>query len=110
MILDMNKLDEAVLPHFHGGEKEFHTRMFSDPQNKFMCGKLEPGASIGLHTHETNSEILYILSGSGTALSDGGVREAISQGLCHYCPKGHAHGLINDSDADLVFFAVVPEQ
>ncbi len=27
-----------------------------------------------------------------------------------YCPKGHPHSLVNDSDADLVFFAVVPEQ
>ena len=31
-------------------------------------------------------------------------------GLCHYCPKGHTHSLVNDSDADLEFLAVVPIQ
>ena len=30
--------------------------------------------------------------------------------MCHYCPKGHTHSLMNDSDAELEFFAVVPEQ
>ena len=30
--------------------------------------------------------------------------------MCHYCPKGHSHGLFNDGDEDLVFFAVVPAQ
>ena len=29
---------------------------------------------------------------------------------CHYCPKGHTHSLINDSDAGLTFLAVIPEQ
>ena len=32
----------------------------------------------------------------------------LEAGQCHYCPQGHTHSLINDSDADLVFFAVVP--
>ena len=83
--------------------------MFIDADNKIMRGRLIPGASIGLHTHETSSEIIYILSGTGKALYDGG-EEALSPGDCHYCPKGHSHSLINDGDADLTFFAVVPEQ
>ena len=68
---------------------------------------LEP--SIGLHTHDTSSEIIYILKGRGKVLYDGGYEE-VEEGLCHYCPKGHEHSLINDSDEDLIFFAVVPEQ
>ena len=39
-----------------------------------------------------------------------GEYEPVSAGSCHYCPRGHAHSLINDSDGDLTFFAVVPEQ
>ena len=39
----------------------------------------------------------------------GGEYEPLAPGSCHYCPKGCAHSLINDSGADLVFFAVVPE-
>lgn len=82
--------------------------MFTDPLVKIMRGKLAPGASIGLHTHETNSEIIYVLEGNGKVLYDGEY-ETVGAGSCHYCPKGHEHSLINDSQADLIFFAVVPE-
>jgi len=68
-----------------------------------------PGASIGVHTHETNSEIIYITKGTGRVLMDGEY-EKLEVGMCHYCPKGHTHSLMNDSDAELEFFAVVPEQ
>ena len=74
-----------------------------------MYGRLIPGASIGLHTHETNSEIMYFLKGTATMICDG-VPEKIEPGVCHYCEKGHSHTLINDGGEDLEFFAVVPEQ
>lgn len=108
MIIDFNNIDEKVMPNFHKGEKELVTKMYIDENNKIMRGKLIPGASIGLHTHETNSEVIYILSGGGKVLYNGEYEE-VRQGLCHYCPKGHAHSLINDSNEDLIFFAVVPQ-
>ena len=109
MIVNFDEIKETVIPHFRGGEKETRSRMFVDSANKIMHGRLEPGASIGLHTHETSSEIIYILQGRGKALFDGAY-EDVKAGLCHYCPKGHEHSLINDSEEDLIFFAVVPEQ
>ncbi len=109
MIIDFKKMDESVFKNFRGGEKELAARMFTDDNGKIMYGVLKPGASIGLHTHETSSEIVYILSGQGKALYDD-TTEEIAAGMCHYCPKGHAHSLINDSEEDLVFFAVIPEQ
>ena len=69
---------------------------------------LEPGASIGLHTHQGNSEIIYILSGTGKVLYDGAY-ETLVPGACHYCPEGHEHSLINDGKDELRVFAVVPE-
>ena len=109
MIIDFNKLDKTVIKNFRGGEKELSAKMFTDENGKIMCATLIPGASIGLHTHETSSEIVYILSGKGKAMYDD-TTEDVFAGTCHYCPKGHAHSLINDSEEDLVFFAVVPEQ
>ena len=109
MIIDFDSIKETVMPKFKGGEKETAARMHVDDLNKIMRGRLIPGASIGLHTHETGSEIIYILQGRGKVLYDGQY-EPVESGLCHYCPKGHSHSLINDSDSDLVFFAVVPEQ
>ncbi len=39
-----------------------------------------------------------------------GEYEKVSEGLVHYCPKGHEHSLINDSDDILEFICVVPVQ
>lgn len=109
MIYDLVNETAEILPNFKGGEKYFAAKMHCDELNRFMHGCLVPGATIGEHTHETNSEIIYILSGRGHVLYDGQLLE-LSEGQCHYCPKGHSHSLINDSGADLVFFAVVPNQ
>ena len=83
------------------------TQIRDDGMNKILHGRLVPGATIGVHTHETDSEIIYFLSGSGHMLYDG-KKEPVEAGVCHYCPAGHSHGMINDSDGDLIFFAVVP--
>lgn len=109
MRIDFDKMEETVIPNFLGGEKALRARTRVDELGKIMRGTLEPGASIGLHTHETSSEIVYILSGTGKALYDDGV-DLLAPGDCHYCPKGHSHSLINDGDQPLEFFAVVPNQ
>lgn len=109
MIIDFENVKEEICKNFKGGKKQISVHAFADEKNKIMYGKIEPGASIGLHTHETSSEIVYILKGKGKVLYDGEY-EQVKQGVCHYCPKGHTHSLINDSDADIVYFAVVPEQ
>ena len=109
MLIDFSTLEEQKIPHFRNGEKVTTIRMFTDPLGKVMSGSLEPGASIGMHTHETSSEVIYILSGDGKVICDGET-EIVHAGSCHFCPKGHTHSLINDSGADLTFFAVIPEQ
>lgn len=107
MVFCYKEMEEKVLPHFNGGEKELHAKMYVDNHNKILLGRLEPGATIGLHTHDTSSEVIYVLEGCGKVLYDGSY-EKVEAGICHYCPRGHAHSLINDSEEDLVFFAVVP--
>ena len=108
MKIEFAKMEEKLLPNFKGGEKKLGMRMFDDGACKIMRGRLEPGASIGLHTHEGNSEIIYILEGTGKVEYDGGV-ETLAAGDCHYCPEHHSHRLINDGSEDLNFFAVVPQ-
>ena len=108
MLLNFEQMEENVIPHMRGGEGQVVNHMYTDGDNKIMRGFLAPGCTIGLHTHETSSEIICILSGTGKVLCDGEY-EPLSAGSVHYCPKGHEHSLINDSDGDLTFFAVVPE-
>ena len=109
MILDFHTMDVTELPNFYGGEKSILAKLSSDGLNKIMVGRVAPGASIGVHTHESSSEIVYVLSGNGKAVYDDGTDE-LRPGVCHYCPKGHAHGIYNDGTEDLIVFAVVPEQ
>lgn len=109
MLIDFNAIPETVIPKMRGGEKEVRAHMYVDNLGKIMKGKLIPGATIGLHVHETSSEVIYILSGQGKVLYEGEY-EPLEPGACHYCPKGKGHSLINDGDEDLEFLAIVPEQ
>ena len=109
MVIDFNKLETASIPEFKGGIGNTIAQMHVDPMNRIMVGRLEPGCSIGMHTHDTSSEIIYVLSGTATWLYDDTV-ETGTPGSCHYCPKGHAHSTVNNGTEDLVFFAVVPQQ
>lgn len=94
------------MPRFKGGEKELTARIYVDGDRKIMKATLAPGASIGTHTHTGNCEAIMILSGSGYAIYDG-VKEPVHAGLIHFCPDGHTHSLVNDSSADLEFYAVI---
>lgn len=115
MIIDFETMDVTVMPNFKGGEKEFAANMFFDGTNRIFKGKLIPGATIGVHTHDDSCEVIFILSGKGSILekepgaSEGNLR-IVTAGNCLYCPKGHTHSLMNTSDEDLVFYAVVPKQ
>ena len=109
MFINFNEIELTVLPEFKGGEGVNKLRSVFDGKNKIMFGALEPSSSIGYHMHESNSEIIYIISGDAKCLYDDGT-EFLKPGQCHYCPMGHSHGLINNSDREeLVYFSVIPE-
>lgn len=109
MKIDFNAMEAVTQPKFKGGEGEFIVKSYSDGMSKALIGRLTPGSSIGYHKHETNSETIFILEGNGKCIVEDG-EEKLTAGDCHYCAKGRSHSLVNDSDADLVFCAVVPEQ
>ena len=89
MLIDFSKIEEVRVPNFKGGEKELLKKAYADGRNCIMLDRLMPGASIGRHTHETNSEIMYIVSGTATFT----VGDTVETG-----------------EEPLVFFAVVTEQ
>ena len=110
MLVDFPNMPVEVVPSFKGGEKEISLQSFSDEHNKILHGILIPGASIGLHRHEGNSEVLFVLSGHGVVIEDG-VEHVLRHGQCTYCEEGHEHSVVNTSeDEDLEFFAVIPQR
>ncbi len=115
MIIDFETMDVTVMPNFKGGEKEFAANIFFDGTNRIFKGKLIPGATIGVHTHDDSCEVIFILSGKGTIMekepgASEEVTRSVNAGDCLYCPKGHTHSLMNTSKEELVFYAVVAKQ
>ncbi len=106
MKIDLDKIPEQIIPHFKDGDKEIGMRAFDDGQKKIMRIRIMPGASIGMHTHVDNCEIIFPISGHGVAICDG-VQEDVVPGGAYYCPKGSTHTLRNVGDTDLVIHAVV---
>lgn len=106
MIIRFNELECKEIKEFKGGLGELLLRKFEDESCKIMRSTLTKGSTIGLHKHEEDSELLYILSGTGYALTDG-KKEDLSKGVVHYCPKGCEHTIINMGKCALEMFAVV---
>lgn len=71
MLLDFNAMPALTLPGMNGGTGTLTAKMYQDAQGKIIPCALHPGASIGLHRHETSDDINYVLSGTGTAVCDG---------------------------------------
>ena len=109
MTIDMPHMEEQAYEHFKGGEGTAYTKMFFDGMNRVMLARLPVGSSIGMHTHETNSEIIMILSGKARIMMDG-EEELLTAGQVHYCPKGHTHSTLAVGEEELRIYAVLPEQ
>lgn len=108
MLIDFNTKEHKTVPNFKGGDGQLDVQMHLDQQGKVLIGRLNQESTIGLHTHEGSYEAIYILSGTGYAITDG-EREELSAGMCTYCPEGSSHEIHCYGPDDLVFFAVVPE-
>jgi len=67
-----------------------------------------PGSSIGMHVHENDEEMVYVISGSGQAyINDEYIN--IAQGETHFARQGKKHSLINNTKNNLVILAVINE-
>lgn len=72
----------------------------------FSVMELEPGSSVGSHTHENDFEIYYILEGEGE-VTDNGVIKKVYPGDAMITHEGHEHSLKNIGDNILRFIALI---
>jgi mannose-6-phosphate isomerase-like protein (cupin superfamily) len=67
---------------------------------------LPPGASIGYHRHDAETEYFFILSGTGT-VNDNGTEVTVAKGDAIITGNGASHSIANTGDVPLVFHAVI---
>ena len=107
MIIDFNAMEPNMTPNMLGGEGTIEVKSFLDDAGKILMITVHPGCSIGEHTHVLNYEVCHCLKGSAKVIYDHTVEERMVPGASYYCPKGHSHTVINDTDEDMVMFCVV---
>lgn len=89
----------AELVHFVEGSSMKNARLLAEIT-------LPPGASIGDHRHDAETEYYLILSGTGTVL-DEGVPKKVRPGDVVVTGGGASHSIANDGAEPLVFHAVI---
>ncbi len=108
MLIDFNSKEEKIFEGMNGGKGKIASKMFMNSSGKVIISRLEKGASIGSHTQATSNDINFVVSGVGKAFCNG-VEEILKPGVCHYCPKGSSHEIINTGQEDLLIYTVVQE-
>lgn len=68
---------------------------------------LKPGEEVGVHSTESNEELLIVLSGSGKFYLNNGDAIHIEGGSFLYCPPQTIHNVVNSSETNLVYVYVV---
>ena len=67
---------------------------------------IKPNDSVGLHKHENEEEIYYIIKGKGL-LNDNGVNKNVEKGMVILTSDGEEHSIINNGTEDLEIMAVI---
>lgn len=71
---------------------------------------LEPGSSIGMHTHEVNEDTYIIVSGEGEFSDSKGNVTPVKAGDITIARKGDSHALKNTGSVPLVFLDIIAQQ
>ena len=110
MITRSEQQQHSVREFMRGGKKQVNLTALSSslPANMrlFSVLRLEPGASIGYHVHENETEMFYFLEGCGRVQDDDQFHDVVA-GDSMATFNGHGHGVENTGDTDLVVLAAI---
>jgi mannose-6-phosphate isomerase-like protein (cupin superfamily) len=111
MVIQRNAMKTEIKEKMRGGEGNtalVHLVDCENEKNIRMLAEmtLQPGCSIGNHSHETETEYYIILSGNGT-VNDNGADVAVKAGDVMITGNGASHSISNTGAAPLVFYAAV---
>lgn len=109
MLINFNEIPQRTTTGMNNGTGTMTAKMFMNENGKIISCKIHKGGSIGIHQQETGDDINYVISGTGKAICDG-IEEKLVAGVCHICPKGSEHSIINTGDEDLILLTIVVER
>jgi mannose-6-phosphate isomerase-like protein (cupin superfamily) len=106
------ELKTDVQKELRGGKGQVFMEHFLDLHKAGGAGRLfcktviPPGASIGVHKHEGDCEVYYILKGEAVVM-DNGTPVKLGPGDVNFCRDGETHGIENVGSDDLEYIAVI---
>jgi mannose-6-phosphate isomerase-like protein (cupin superfamily) len=112
MIKKASQMDTEVRENMRGGKGAISiTHLLHQVQMTGKCrllGKMviKPDCSIGLHSHDQEEEIYYILKGQGVVV-DNDIRQEVSEGDVVLTGGGASHSIENVSDEDLEVLSII---
>ncbi|MDR2604218.1 MAG: cupin domain-containing protein [Desulfovibrio sp.] len=112
MIQKHAELKTDVHKKFKDGKGQVFMEHFLDLHKSNGAGRLfskvviAPGSSIGLHKHEGDCEVFYLLKGEAL-VTDNGAPVKLGPGDVAFCRDGETHGIENSGSDDLEFIAVI---
>ena len=110
MITYVNQQSHSVREFMRGGKKQVNLTALSgklpEKMRLFSILTLVPGASIGYHVHEGETELFYFLEGNGRVQDDDRFFD-VSAGDAMATFSGHGHAVENTGDTDLVILAAI---
>ena len=110
MITRSEDQSHSIREFMRGGKKHVeHTMLSAQLPEKvriFNLLTLIPGASIGYHVHEGETELFYFIEGNGRVQDDDAFCD-VSAGDSMATFSGHGHGVENTGDTNLVILACI---
>lgn len=109
MIKNINDFVKSEVKNMRGGTGNIYLQKVSPIlDNMKMYAKIiiPKGSSIGVHTHEEDEEMIYVLKNKGIIIIDG-KESKLEEGMISICRKGRNHSIKNIYDEDLELLAVV---
>lgn len=110
MITRSEQQSHSIREFMRGGKKQVELTDLSaslpEKLRLFSVLTLIPGASIGYHVHEGETEMFYFLEGNGRVQDDDHFFDVIA-GDSMATFSGHGHSVENTGDNDLVILAAI---
>ena len=110
MITRKEQQIHGVREYMRGGKKQVNTTELSarlpEKMRLFSVLTLIPGASIGYHVHENETEMFYFLEGCARVQDDDKTFD-VTAGDSMATFSGHGHGVENTGETNLVILAAI---